>query len=309
MSQPAQSVRFGSNAKPPRVSIGMPAYNAELHIEAALDAILSQSFTDLELIISDNASTDRTVAICKSVAARDPRVRVLTNPVNLGVNPNYRKCAEAARGEFFKWASANDLIDTDYVEKCVAHLDAHPDVVLAFGKTILFEQDKSTGTVYEDRIDMLDEDPVVRLKRSIEDLRLNNVINGVIRRDALMRTSVHPDYYGSDCVVLSELALNGKFALIEATRFYRRMDRESATRLQSPHAVRLAHYPTERFGRFFQNWQLLMGYISAVLRSNLPFDKRMSALRYVLRCTYWHFPKLWADICEAMKFYAFRMRH
>ena len=68
----------------PRVSIGMPVYNEELHLEQALQSLLSQSFTDFELIISDNASTDRTGEICLTYAAKDPALPVKNEPWRCG---------------------------------------------------------------------------------------------------------------------------------------------------------------------------------------------------------------------------------
>jgi glycosyltransferase involved in cell wall biosynthesis len=293
---------------PPRVSIGMPAYNAVRHIEAAIESVLQQTFTDFELIIQDNASTDETVAICQSIADKDPRVRVIRNPINFGVNPNYRLVAQNSRGEYFKWHSANDLIDQDFISRCVELLDTRRDVVLTFGRTILFQADKEAGAPYEDNLNIQDEDPVSRFRRSIAELRLNNPINGLMRRAVLMRTSVHADFHSSDNVVLSELALAGKLVLLPETRFYRRMDMHSATRMQSTAMVRRAHYPTDRLGSFFQSWQLQSGYFRAVTRSGLPLGQRLRAWRYVMREAYWASPSLRADVVEAVRFCALRGR-
>lgn len=76
-------------ASRPRVSIGLPVYNGEAYLEEALDSIASQTFTDYELIISDNASTDRSPAICQTRASRDPRIRYSRNAVNIGGDRNY----------------------------------------------------------------------------------------------------------------------------------------------------------------------------------------------------------------------------
>ncbi len=304
----APIARPAAQTKPPRVSVGMPAYNSEKMIRASIDSILDQTFTDLELIIVDNASTDGTVALCEAVAARDSRVRVVRNPVNLGVNPNYRKAAQLARGEFFKWQSTNDLLDRNYIAACVEVLDAQPEVVLAFGNTVIFESDPAQGTLYDDRMNLDDDDPLVRFRHTIDLLRLNNAINGVIRLATLMRTSVHPDYLSSDNIVLSELALAGKVAVVPGTRFFRRMDKVSATALQSATTVRLAHYPTRRFAQLFQSWRFMYGYLNAVNRSRLPFLQRLRGLRLVLRQAYWSSPRLFADVKEAVKFYAARER-
>jgi len=290
-----------SNA--PRVSIGIPVYNSETFLPAAIESVLAQTFTDFELIICDNASTDRSFAICQAYAARDRRVRVLRNAENLGANPNYRKVAAAARGEFFKWASANDVIAPDFIERCLAALDQRPDAVLAFARTVLFDGDPKAGTEYDDALELQDDEPFNRYRRIVEGLRLNNVINGLIRNASLRRTPVMPDYHSSDNVVLAYLALEGKFVRVPETAFYRRMDRESATRLQTADVVRLHHYPTDRFESFFQGWQLNLGYLGAVLRSPLPRRRKLSALKYVAHQFYWQLPRLLGDVGEAFRFY------
>src|SRR5919112_5909956 len=102
----------------PRVTIGLPVYNGERFLEQALDGLLAQTFTDFELIISDNASTDRTPEICQAYAARDSRIRYVRQPENIGAGPNHNILVPMARGEYFKWASHDDLYDPDLVAKC-----------------------------------------------------------------------------------------------------------------------------------------------------------------------------------------------
>ena len=84
MSGPGSGVK-----RAPRVSVGMPVYNSEAYLREAVDSILSQSFADFELIISDNASTDSTEEICRAYASQDRRVRYLRSSVNIGANGNY----------------------------------------------------------------------------------------------------------------------------------------------------------------------------------------------------------------------------
>ena len=89
-------------------------------------SILSQSFSDLELIISDNASTDDTEAIGRSIAARDPRVTYQRNGANVGIAANFNLLVPLARGRLFKWATADDLLRPGYLERCVSLLESEP---------------------------------------------------------------------------------------------------------------------------------------------------------------------------------------
>ena len=93
----------------PRVSIGLPVYNGQEFLEETLHSILNQTFNDFELIICDNASTDRTAEICRSFAKRDRRIRYYRNEINLGAAKNFNGVFFLARGEYLKWSDNDDL--------------------------------------------------------------------------------------------------------------------------------------------------------------------------------------------------------
>ncbi len=106
----------------PAVSIGMPVYNGAGFIRDALDSLLAQTFTDFELIISDNASTDDTQAICAAYAARDPRIRYIRQPRNQGGVPNFLYVLQQARGDYFMWAAHDDIWAPDWLDVLIAGL-------------------------------------------------------------------------------------------------------------------------------------------------------------------------------------------
>ena len=97
----------------PRLTVGLPVYNGEKYLAESLDALLGQSYGDFELIISDNASTDATEAICREYAAKDPRITYLRQPANIGATPNHNFVFEQSHTELFKWASYDDLYGRD----------------------------------------------------------------------------------------------------------------------------------------------------------------------------------------------------
>jgi glycosyltransferase involved in cell wall biosynthesis len=102
---------------PPRLSIGMPVYNGEAYIREAIESLLAQTFTDFELVISDNASTDATPAICRTYADQDSRVRYLRQSSNLGAAQNFRFVLQAAReSEYFMWAACDDTWSKNWIE-------------------------------------------------------------------------------------------------------------------------------------------------------------------------------------------------
>jgi glycosyltransferase involved in cell wall biosynthesis len=103
----------------PKVSIGLAVYNGELYIREALDSLIAQCFTDFELIISDNASTDRTEAICREYAARDSRIKYVRQPVNRGPGPNFEFVLDKAVGEYFMWAAHDDVYYPNHLQELV----------------------------------------------------------------------------------------------------------------------------------------------------------------------------------------------
>jgi glycosyltransferase involved in cell wall biosynthesis len=99
----------------PKVSIGMPVFNGEPFIREALDSLLAQSFIDFELIISDNASTDGTAAICQDYAANDKRISYVRQSSNIGPLANFQYVLDRAVGDYFMWAAADDRWSQDWL--------------------------------------------------------------------------------------------------------------------------------------------------------------------------------------------------
>lgn len=115
--------------KQPLVSIGMPVFNGEKYIRDALESLIQQSFSNFELIISDNASTDHTAAICQEYADRDNRITYIRQSSNIGAAANFQFVLDQAKAEIFMWAAHDDLWAVDYLERAMPLLD---DASVAF---------------------------------------------------------------------------------------------------------------------------------------------------------------------------------
>lgn len=116
--------------KQPTVSIGLPVYNREGLVAKTLESLLAQTFTDFEIIISDNGSTDGTEAVCRDYAARDARVRYIRQPRNLGLLGNFNFVMKAARGKYFMWTASDDLCEPEFVSELVKCLERDPQLAL-----------------------------------------------------------------------------------------------------------------------------------------------------------------------------------
>jgi glycosyltransferase involved in cell wall biosynthesis len=124
----------------PRVSIGVPVYNGGRFLERALQCLVSQTFSDIEIIISDNASTDNTSEIIERFSAIDSRIRVIRQPVLIEAIENFNAVVKEAAGEFFMWAASDDEWEPKWIEKLLAEMQ-DPSVCLAFGHLVNIDKD------------------------------------------------------------------------------------------------------------------------------------------------------------------------
>lgn len=113
----------------PKVSIGLPVYNGEKTIKKSINSLLSQTFRDFELIISDNASDDETSNICKGFSLKDPRIKYIRQKKNIGVGENFKYVLEKASGKYFMWIGADDWISSELLEVNVSVLELNLNFV------------------------------------------------------------------------------------------------------------------------------------------------------------------------------------
>ncbi len=199
------------NAKQPKVSIGLPVYNGENYLAEAIEVVLAQTFPDFELIISDNASTDSTQAICEQYAARDARIRYHRQPVNKGAGWNFNQVFDLSSGKHFKWLAHDDRIAPDFLQKCVEPLEADPSIVLCYTKTTIID---AGGNFLEDYTVRLHTDsPVIheRFRELTLAWSLCFEVFGLIRADAIRKTGKMGNYGHGDGVLLAQLGMLGRF--------------------------------------------------------------------------------------------------
>lgn len=287
----------------PTVSIGMPVFNGEHYLADAVGSLLAQSFRDFELIICDNASTDRTYAICRAFADRDPRVRYIRNPRNLGAGPNFDLCFHMATGTFFQWAAHDDMFAPDYLERTVAALQADPDAVLCTVGIIEIGQHGEVLRHYQTPLDATtSSDPVKRLACVIHTRHQAENFFGLYRRRALIGTSLVGSYSGSDRVLLAEMALRGRWVRLPDMLFLHREHPRRATRAvllvdRRKAAQWLDTNSNKRRSTMFH--VLLYRHYWRVLRRNeLPLVRRLAVAGQLLRwwLTEEHFLDVLRDI-------------
>ena len=271
----------------PKVSIGVPVYNGERHLRAAVESLLRQTLGDFELIISDNASTDSTREICEEYCGRDTRIRYIRQARNVGVARNWNIVAQAARGRYFKWASANDTCEPFMLAQCVRVLDEHPGVSICYGRTRLIDNAGATVDLYEDDLALMEEGPSERFRTMLLKLAMNNAQSGVIRMEALKRSSLVRTYIAGDLALMAELALQGKFWLLPEYLLNRRVSEGSYSRLLSQRELVRFWNPDSRANGGLDLLRLHCDYIVCALRAPGPMKDRLAAALFALRSLYW----------------------
>ena len=216
----------------PKVSIGLPVYNGERYLREALNSVLGQTYRDFELIISDNASTDATAAICADYAAADPRIRYHRQTRNIGATANFNHTFELARGAYFKWAAHDDVLAPTWLEKCVAMLDQTPDAVLCQSLVELVDEQGVRLEEYDLTAFGTDSTrPSVRFAARLRPHDCQDIF-GVIRADVLRRTELIGYHLGGDRTLLIDLALLGRYVVVPEPLF---LNREHPWRYKRQH--------------------------------------------------------------------------
>lgn len=213
------------SASLPAISIGMPVYNGAAHLAEALQSLLAQSFTDFEIIISDNCSTDETAHIIARYAARDPRIRAIRQSENTGGLANFRFVLDAARAPFFMWAAYDDWHDPNYLEALHGALLADATLEMAAPAIVRTRMD---GTV-ADRTALPPMRRLPRIRRIIKMLKLSCggmfyalYRTGAIRQAYARAEREFPYVWAADHLTMLPFFVNDRAIGVPQTNFYNR---------------------------------------------------------------------------------------
>jgi len=269
----------------PALSIGLPTYNGSRYLRQTLASLAAQDFDDLELIISDNGSTDDTEAICREHAQDDHRVRYERVTANRGAAWNYNKVLELARGRYFKWAADDDICEPSFLTSCVAELERSPHAVLAYPQTLLIDADGETiGPLDDSDLDLRHEDAVARLSQLLRHRVEWHPIFGVIRTDALRSTRGIGPFILADAALLAELALRGRFHQVPERSFLRRYHGQRSIAANPSFEAHAAWYQPDRPDRsVWPQTRLVRELVARAMEAPLPLGGRGRAAAAVLR--------------------------
>ncbi len=289
----------------PRVSIGMPVYNGEEFIAEAIESLLNQSFTDFELLIADNASTDRTPEICREFAARDSRIRWMPSPENRGAAWNFNRLFFESQGQYFKWSAADDICAPTLIQKCMDVLDNNPDVVLCHCRTSKIDANSEKIGQYDLDNSLDVANPVIHKRFRAQILPRHSCVHvfGLIRREILARTPLIGPYVSSDRVLLAELSLYGPHHVIPEYLFARRHHEMTSIHLDE-RTERAEWFDTKKKGKIaLPAWRVVGELGMSTTRAPISPKVFLQCGVEILRHCKYRSEALGQDLKQTWKFY------
>lgn len=291
-------------ASRPRVSVGLPVYNGEAYLEQALMSIAAQTFQHYEVIICDNASTDRTGEICQAYAARDGRIRYHRNPGNIGGDRNYNRCFELATGDYILTLAHDDRLGPRYLEKTVAVLDTTPEIVFCHSRSRQIDETGAIVRDFEPNPFSDSSKPHQRLFDAICVSRYVLANFGMIRSRTLRAMPPLAAYPSSDAFWQAELALRGRLYEIPEFLFDRRI-RSGAGHLTPLHERLAWSEPGRATALFFPTWRRLGEYLASIRRVPMGLGERLRCIVQLAR--YWREKRIAGQLARDLRMNARRV--
>ncbi|BAZ06451.1 glycosyltransferase family 2 protein [Calothrix sp. NIES-3974] len=306
----------------PKLTIGLPVYNGEKYLAQALDSLLSQTFTDFELIICDNASTDGTVDICQEYLQQDRRISYYRHPINIGCAQNFNRVRELAQGKYFKWAAYDDLHAPNFLAACIQILDADPSIILCHTRTNFIDETGKVFGKYQIHI-TTDVDNIVDRFRALLVMHFCYQCYGVMRTEALKKSPKMGGHGAADAIFLLRLALLGKFYEIPEYLFFARSHPQQSMSMFFPNHLAIAMHPEPQSQKIlpdfyayaiwfdsankdkilFPHWRILIEYIRSVGMGTMTKSERLDCLLSILDEFKCHDKLLIQDLIYAAKKY------
>lgn len=228
----------------PLVSIGIPAFEREAFIGEAIRSALAQSYRNIEVIVSDNGSSDGTFARIEEIAAIDGRVRIFRQKNNLGPTRNFEFVLRQSHGEYFLWLGDDDWLDSGYVETCLAKLRANPGLSVCGGLPVYYATGASPT---EGRgIEIVDQSPAARIFQYLKQVSDNGIFYGLMRREILARAPIR-NCMGWDWIMFTSLAYQGGISTVPEVKVHRRLGGATSSYVRIVQVMNLpnwnAHFP------------------------------------------------------------------
>ena len=283
----------------------MPVFNGEPFIEEAVQSFLRQTYTNFELIISDNASSDATEEIGRAFAASDDRIRYLRQSENQGSVYNFNSLVGLSHGTYFKWAASDDFCKPTYLQSVVKILETNPEVVWCHSQSRLVDgnglplagHDGLTPVSETLRADYNSPSRHKRFRGILLGTNWCADSFGLFRKSALQKTGLLPSCYGSEKVLIGELGLMGRYDEVPEALFFQRVHAASSGNMENL-STQIRYISGKRRKRLHSTrLELLLGHVRAV--NNVPMSSWDRIRCYSTIAQYLFQLKKWPKIINA----------
>ncbi|MFZ1264271.1 MAG: glycosyltransferase family 2 protein, partial [Chitinophagaceae bacterium] len=212
----------------PLVTIGLPTYNRPAGLRKALEWIAKQTYPSLEIIISDNCSTEEEVQeITAEYAAKDHRIKVFRQLENIGLENNFNFVYAQSTAPYFIWMSDDDFFEANYIAECVGFLEQNQDHVLCSGIAKYYSGDQF---VFNETMFKTDQESITaRVHHYFAHVQKNGNFYGVFRNKMFSNDPIQL-HVGCDWSFMARLAVLGKLTYIDTTAYHRSAEGNSQTR-------------------------------------------------------------------------------
>ncbi len=280
-----------STSKKPMVSVGIPVCNGEQYIQESLVCILNQTYSNLEIIISDDNSKDKSYKILKSYATTDSRITLVQQKKRIGPINNFNYVLEKARGEYFVWVAQDDLHDKEFIKALLDHMQKDKNVTLAMSDYRNLYKDK-TYKVYEAPSHSI-KSPTDSLNYFLKTHNLSLFyglhLTNVLKKIGGYHTDMRPYFGSSDFLMIFKTLLLGNLSFVDKVLFYKRDTgmytdefsnlRNRPMNILSNKIVRYALFPIHYV------FDCIFG-INYLLRSDLKIVDKMQVALWLTKCTF-----------------------
>lgn len=279
-----------SGAEPggkPLLTVGVPVYNGARFLEQTLQALADQDLSDIEVIISDNGSTDATADIAEKFTRSDPRFRVLRSEVNRGVPWNWNRVLGQARAPFFMWNAADDVVRPSHLSRCRQALLDNPEASIAFSRVVLVDVDNTVvGAMDDNGLDFLSRSPSGRVDHFL-DRHVYQVIGfgGVMRTQTIQAMGGLPGFYGGDIALGVAMAMRQQWVQVPEQLFVSRRHDAQTNKVQGGDVLDQvrAYDPGWRRPVAFPQWYLNHRLLVEAVAAPAPILERGRAVAHVVR--------------------------
>jgi glycosyltransferase involved in cell wall biosynthesis len=286
-----------------KVIIGLPVYNGQKYLSAALESHLSQSFGDFDLVISDNGSTDATPEICAGYARKDTRVKYLRSAENRGLLWNHRRVFDAIESpsQYFRWAAADDIMEPGLLQAMVAVLNTRPEVEAVVPNTKNIDEDGETIGSMGRALDLQSSDVCERARQVLVGNYQHVIAFGLFRASTLRLMRTGPNYVGWDPIFVWELALRGQMVLTTGPALLRRYHAGAISHVKTAKEMRKWVEPNSKAGMEFPHWTWAYERARALIACPLSTRDRLRIGKLLTRATLWERRLLVRDVTQAAR--------